>query len=74
MQPDSHERLNVKQTRKIYNFANQIKVVECAIAHLIEQFSLFGLLDFHTSEPIVTTLKNLQNPMSDQNAIFGDEN
>ena len=49
MQSDSHKRLNVKQTRKIHNIANQLKVVECATARLIEQFSLSGLLDFLTS-------------------------
>ena len=57
------KRWNVKQTRKIHNCAKELKVVECVISRLIEQFSLSGLLDSLTSYLFVTTLKNLQNPM-----------
>ena len=43
------KRWNVKQTSKIHNCAKELKVVECVISRLIEQFSLSGLLDSLTS-------------------------
>lgn len=69
LQSDSDERLKNKLTSKIHNFAKELKLVECAIALLIQVFP-----GSYTSYLILTKLKNLQNPMIDQNAIFGDEN
>ena len=69
LQSDSDERLKDQQARKIHNFAKELKVVEYVIALLIQVFP-----GSYTSQLTLTTLKNLQNPMIDLNAIFGNEN
>ena len=50
---------------------NRFKVVEYVIAFLIEKLSLSWFLHFLTNP--YNTGKST-NPMSDQNAIFGDKN
>ena len=46
LQSDSDERLKNKLTSKIHNFAKELKLVECAIALLIQVFP-----DSYTSCP-----------------------